>query len=162
MSNSFLHSWASVERGLVDYFGVQLGTIEGVQGYTVDTLPRTMPDDSTDFYIWMFKIDGGSNVIQRQSRDQIVNGAWHMDAMFQAWATTDYLAKQIAGAILDALPAVPSDGIDGLARLYNTAWPNREWVVRGVLNDQRAGDERRFVQLTIPMAVAFGNTAKID
>lgn len=162
MSNSFLHSWSSVERGLIDYFSAVLGTIEGVQGYTVDTLPRTMPDDSTDFYIWTFRIDGGTEIIQRQNRSDIPSGAWKMDAVFQAWATTDYLSKQIAGAVLDALPVTPSDGVDGLARLYYTSWPTREWVTRGVLNDQRAGDERRFVQLTLTMECAFGNVPRIE
>lgn len=162
MSSSFLYSWSSVERGLVDYFSAVLGTIQGVQGYTVDDLPRTMPDDATDFYIWTFRIDGGSDVIHRNDRTSIPAGAWKMDAVFQAWATTDYLSKQIAGAVLDALPVMPSDGIDGLARLYHTAWPTREWVLRNVLNEERAGDERRFVQLTLNMECAFGNVPRIE
>ena len=161
MSN-YLYAWASIERGCFEYFQRALGTIEGVQGYTVDDLPRTMPSDAEDYFLWSFKIDGGSEVIQRGDRSQLINGAWKMDATFQAWATTDYLAKQIAGIIIDALPVLPTDGVDGLARLYHTAWPSREWVLRNVLSDDRAGDERRFVQLTIPMECAFGNTGQIQ
>ena len=161
MSN-FLHSWSSVERGCIDYLSRVLGTIEGVQGYNTDALPRTMPDDATDFYIWTFRIDGGAEVVHRNNRTQINAGAWKMDAVFQSWSTTDYLAKQIAGAVIDAMPALGADGIEGLARLYHTAWPTREWVLRNVLNDDRAGDERRFVQMTLNMECGFGNVPRIE
>jgi hypothetical protein len=161
MSAGFAHSWATIEAGCFDYLGRALGTIEDVQGFRVDNLPRTMPDDGTDFFIWSFKIDGGSDVVQRPNRNQVIGGAWKMAAEIVVWATTDALAKRIAGLVLDALPATGGD-VDGLSRLYYTAFPTREWVVRGVLNEDRAGDERRFVQLTIPMECAFGNVGRAE
>jgi hypothetical protein len=160
--STFLYAWETVERGCFEYFQRALGTIEGVQGYTVDNLPPSMPDDAASYFLWTFKIDGGGDVIQRNDRTQLPRGAWKMDAQFQCWASTDYLSKQITGIIIDALPVLASDGIEGLAMLYHTAWPSREWVLRPVVSDDRAGDERRFVQVTLPMECAFGNTNRIN
>jgi hypothetical protein len=161
MSN-FLHAWSTVERGLMDYFSRTLGTIEGVQGYNTDSMPRNMPDDGAAFFIWQFKIDGGGEVVHRNDRNEINGGAWKMNAEFRAYCSTDYVAKQVAGQVLDALPALPTDGIDGLAMLYHTEWPTRTWTTMGVENDERAGDTRRFVELIINMECAFGNTGRIE
>jgi len=162
MPNGFYYSWATVERGCLDYFANVLGTLEGVRSFNVDAWPRNMPDDNDEFFAWVFKIDGGGEVVQRNKRSELRVGAWKMDAEFKAICSSDYVAKLVAGEILESLPVLPTDNIEGLSRLYHTGWPSREWVVRGVENENRAGDERRFVELIIPMACAFGNTGRIE
>ena len=156
MSN-FLYAWNSIENGCYGYFREALGTLDGVQAFTFEDMPRTMPDDSEQFFIWSFKIDGGGEVVQRSNRNNLEAGAWKMDAMFTARCSNDTVAKSVAGIIINALPVLGSD-VDGLARLYHTAWPSRQYITVPVANENRAGDERRFVELIIPMACAFGNT----
>jgi hypothetical protein len=157
MSSKFFQAWNNVERGCFEYLARALGTIEDVQGFTVDTLPRVMPADVEDYFIWTFKIDGGSEIVQRNSRSQVVNGAWKMDAQFTAFCVSDYTAKRVAGIIIDALPCDHRDGIEGLARLYQVSNPTRQHVLRNVESDERAGDQQRFVEITINMECSFSN-----
>lgn len=161
MSYDYTHSWHTVERGCFEYINNALGTIENVQGFTLENMPRTMPDDGEDFYIWHFAINGGTKDVQRLVRGQVIGGAWQMNAEFSAICTTDYLAKLIGGTMENALPAT-GDDVTGLARLYNTEFPSRERVTRNVFNEDRAGDERVFFEVRIPMIAAFGNVDKVE
>ena len=161
MSSDFTYSWHAVERGCFEYLNKALGTLENVQAFTLDDMPRTMPDDGADFYIWHFMINGGAKNIQRQNRALIPSGAWEMNAEFSASCSTDYVAKLVGGIIENAMPATSAD-VDGLALLYNTEFPSRERVTRNVLNEDRAGDERIFFEMRIPMIAAFGNVDKME
>ena len=161
MTSDYTYSWHTVERGCFEYINQALGTLEDVQGYTLETMPRTMPDDGSEFYIWHFAINGGTKDVQRQNRSQVINGAWQMNAEFSAICSTDYLAKLVGGIIEQALPATSEDVV-GLARLYNTEFPTRERVTRNVFNADRAGDEQIFFEVRVPMIAAFGNVDKVE
>lgn len=161
MTTDYIHSWNSVERGCFEYLKTALGTLEGVQAFTFEDMPRTMPDDDADFYIWHFAINGGAKQVQRQDRANVIGGAWQMDAEFMAICSTDYLAKLVGGIVEGAMPATASD-VDGLGMLYSTEFPSRERVTRNVLNEDRAGDERIFFEVRVPMVAAFGNVDKME
>ena len=159
MSNPFLYAWQTVETGCRDYLNTALGTIEGIQGFTEQDWPRTVPSNGDDFFIWRFGINGGGEVVQRNSRATVIGGAWHMDAEFMAICSTDAVALAVAGLVIDALPATSAD-VTGLARLYFTEWPSRQRIVQNLLNDENAGQEQIFYELRIPMSAAFSNTAQ--
>lgn len=161
MTTEYIHSWHSVERGCFEYLKTALGTLENVQAFTTETMPRTMPDDGSEFFIWHFAINGGTKQVQRQSRANVVNGSWQMNAEFMAVCSTDYLAKLVGGIVENAMPA-KGDDVEGLAMLYSTEFPSRERVTRNVFNEDRAGDERVFFEVRIPMVAAFGNVDKVE
>lgn len=158
---NFAGGWISVSRGLFDYFNTIMGTIEGVRAFTVDSFPRTMPDDAPDYFIWMIKVGGGQEVVQRNSRTQVINGAYKMNAEFTAFCTDEVTGKRVAGAVIDALPVGQGDNIDGLMRLYQVTQPDGDWTTMNVLNDERAGDAQRFWKLTIQMECAFSNALTV-
>lgn len=152
-------AWENAERGCWEYFNRVLGTIEGITAFDGDNMPRTVPGDGADFFIWTFKINGGAVEAFRQDRTEILGGNWHMNAVLDLWTTSDALAKRLGGIILDALPVTGGD-VDGIAQLYPTAWPSRTREHREVVTGDRAGDERIFYHLTQEMACAFGNTVQ--
>lgn len=161
MSEPFLYAWHSVELGCRDYFNKTLGTIEGVTAFSMQNMPRIMPDDGVDYFIWTFDINGGPVNVQRANRTRVINGAWHMNATLKAWCATDYTAKRVGGLIMEALPVLAAD-VEGLAMLYPTEYPTRAMTVLNLDNENNAGQEQRFFELTVPMMAAFQNTRKIE
>lgn len=157
----YTYSWMSVERGCFEYLNRVLGTIEGVQAFPMKDMPRTMPSDGTDFFIWEFSINGGAIPVQRQQRGNLELGAWQMDASFRAICTTDDVAMLVGGVLVNALPATSADNINGLARLYPTEFPSREKTTERVFNTDRAGDERIFFEVTLPLVAAFSNVERM-
>jgi hypothetical protein len=155
----YTYSWDSIERACFEYLNNVLGTVEGVAAFTLETYPRTMSDDDQDFFIWHFSINGGPVTVFRNSRAMLPGGPWEMDAEFIAECTTDRTAKLVAGLVLNALPADQND-IPGLARLYHTEYPRRERTTKPVLSTTRAGDERVFFEVTIPMRAIFDNVER--
>lgn len=155
MSSSFRYTWQAVERRLWEYFNRVLGTVEGLTAFSLRELPKTLPDVNS--YIWRFAMNGGNKTVMRQTRDQVVNGAWLMDATFEAWGASDDAMMLVGGVIEESTPVLSTDGIPGLVRLDATAWPSREPDSIRLGGDDNAGQEILCVRLTIPMRVAFGN-----
>jgi len=159
-ATTWAYALSSVYRGCFDRWASILGTIEGARGYTVDTMPRGVPSDGADYFIWGFDISGGPIEVFRQTRAQVVGGAWHMDARLEVVCGTDDLAKRIAGEAMEALPFVEAD-VTGLARLYPVSFPEFSWELREVVDAERAGEEARYRIMVLPMRCAFGNTEKL-
>jgi hypothetical protein len=155
MSNDFTYSWQAVERGCWEYFNALFGTLEGYTAFSLRNLPKTLPDANS--FIWRFVISGGSVPVQRQTRTENVNGAWLMDALFEAWTTSDDTAMWLGGLIFTNTPVVSTD-VPGLARLYPTSFPVREPDSIRLGGDDNAGQEILCVRLTVNMQAAFGNT----
>lgn len=153
---SFVHSWSACERHCFSYLQTALGSIEGVNGYTIETMPREMASAEDYYYIWEFSIGGGSMDIQRQSRAEIPGGVWSMDAIFTAICSTDTIAKQVGGTVIGALPATGSD-VPNLGRLFATSYPSIQRVTRSLSNKENAGQERVFFKVDISMRVTFDN-----
>jgi len=153
---SFVNSWKVCERSCFDYIGRGLGTIEGIQGFTQDTMPREMTGAEDNFYLWTFKISGGAVDVQRNTRLECHGGVWTMDAEFMAVCTSDNIAKEVGGTIMGILPA-NNDDIAGLGRLYATSFPAIERTTRSVVTDQDAGQERVFFEVRIQMRAVFSN-----
>ena len=153
---SYASAWEAAERKCFDYLQAALGTIEGVHGYTPDTLPREMTGDEDDFFIWTFRISGGAVDVHRNVRTEIVNGCWHMDAEFMAYCVSDPMAKSVAGTVMGALPVLPAD-IEGVGKLYPVSYPTIERTTRSLVNNENAGQERVFFVVTIAMKCAFSN-----
>lgn len=154
MTQPFTYSWHSIERGCWEYWNRVFGTLENVTAFSMRDLPKTLPNASS--FIWRFSINGGEIAVPRSSRSVAVNGAWHMDAMLEAWCPTDELALWIGGTIMDNEPVVSTD-VDGLLRLYVTAFPSREPDMIRLGGDDNAGQEILCVRLTVPMKAAFSN-----
>jgi hypothetical protein len=159
MPIDYTYSWDSIERGCFEYINRVMGTIEGVTAYTLDTFPRTMPSDDADFFIWHFSINGGAVSVFRNDRTKLPGGPFEMDAEFMASCSTDRVAKLVGGILLNALPANNAD-VAGLGRLYNTEYPSRERTTKPVLNPTRAGDERIFFDVTVPLRAIFDNVER--
>jgi hypothetical protein len=153
--SSFRYSWQAVERRCWEYFNRILGTIEGLTAYSMRDLPKTLPDANS--YIWRFSINGGTKTVMRQTRDQVVNGSWLMDATFEAWGLDDDAMMLVGGMIEESTPVLATDGIPGLARLDAVGFPSREPDMINLGGDDNAGQGTLCVRLTIPMRVAFGN-----
>lgn len=154
---SYVYSWKSVERGCWEYFNRVLGTIEGVTAFSLRSLPKTLPDENS--FIWRFAINGGQKPVRRQRRSELINGAWLMDALFEAWGISDDVIMIVGGTIEENTPICADDGVPGLLRLDTVAYPSREPDTIRLGGEANAGQDILCVRLTIPMQVAFGNVS---
>lgn len=161
MTTDYTYSWHTIERGIFEYFQRVLGTVEGITGYTEETFPRTIASDAAGFYIFKFSMNGGGNPVIRQTRTQVINGAWTMNGEVKAICSDDYTAKLVGGMCFNACPINGTD-IDGLSLAYATEHPSRERELVKVASDERAGDEQIFYVVTLPLVVAFGNVERIE
>lgn len=154
---SFAYAWSAIERGCWEYWNKVFGTVEGYSAFSMRTFPQTLPDEKA--FIWRFSINGGAIAVPRSSRSVAVNGAWLMEANLEAFCTDDETALMVGGLVMENEPVLAED-VEGLARLYVTAFPSREMDVIRLGGDANAGQEVLGVRLTVSMMAAFGNVER--
>jgi hypothetical protein len=160
MSEVYTYAWESAERRCFEYLNKIIGTVDGITAFQFDNMPATLPSTLDDVLIWEFQINGGAVAVSRPDRTHVVDGAWHMEAMFRAVCFKDKWARYVGGILFDNLPATKDD-MEHVARLYATQYPSRRRTVLRILGDADSGQEDRAIELTIPMMCAFYNAPQI-
>lgn len=155
MSSQFTYAWQNIERGLFDYWSKVFGSLEGVQGFSMRNLPKTLP--ARNSFIWRVVLNGGQKTI-RQNRDNLKGGAWTMNGTIELWADSDETAMMLGGLVMEHEPVLETDGIKGLQMMYATEWPTREPDVIRLAGKDDAGQEVLCVRLVVPIVAAFYNT----
>jgi len=153
--SAFTYAWQNIESGLFEYWSRVFGSVKDVQGFSLRTLPKTLPERNS--FIWRLSLNGGQKT-QRQNRAQLQGGAWTMNGLIELWADSDATAMMLGGMIMEHEPVTEADGIAGLQRMYATDWPSREPDVIRLAGDDDAGQEILCVRLTVPIVAAFYNT----
>ena len=155
MSSPFTYAWQNAERGCWEYWNKVFGTVEGLTAFSVRDMPRTLPEK--DAFIWRFVFSGGTKQVLRPDRSTVLNGAWTMDALLEAWAADDDTAMWLGGIVEENQPVLASD-VPGLERLYTTSFPSRDMDTLRLGGTDNAGQDILVVRVTIPMIAVFSNT----
>jgi hypothetical protein len=158
-ANTWEYAWENAQRGCFEYFNKLLGTLEGISAHTITTYPPVLPDLEDKTFIWKFTISGGPITVFRQTRKEILGGAWKMNAVFEAVFNSEITARSVAGSIMNALPVLQTD-VEGLARLYPVSWPEINRIASRVRGSENAGEEVLAYHIQINMECAFYNTER--
>lgn len=157
MSDTAYWSWDAAERRCFEYIQRVLGTLEGVQGFMPEDFPRTatVPSECNN---WTFEISGGDSPFIRSPQERGNTEAMWMLATFKGRFTERSLAKRVACALWEALPAGESDDpvLAGIAQIQSTGYPQCTADVVEIAADQEEGGETRVWVVEIPCWVVFG------
>jgi len=157
----FTKSWRLIEDRCRAYFNSVLETVDGITGYSMQSFPAQMPSDNHGYFIWQFSINGGAVGVHRQTREALPGGVWEMDAEFMALCADDEAALNLGGLVWQQIPVLGTD-VDGLARLYPTAYPSRERALVNLGGNVNANQEQVFFRMVIPMRAVFGNVEETE
>ena len=157
MSNTAYWSWDAAERRCFEYLQKVLGTLEGINGFMPEDFPRV----ATAVYEcnnWTFEITGGEQPHTRSPQERGNSKVMWMSATFRARFTERNLAKRVACAVWEALPAGADDDpvLAGIAQIQPTGYPQLTPDVQDIANDQEEGGETRVWLVEIPCWVVFG------
>ncbi len=157
MSESAYWSWDAAERRCFEYINKTLGTLEGVQGFMPEDFPRvaTVPSECNN---WTFEISGGDSPHIRSPQERVNTKSMWMNATFRGRFTERKLAKLVACAVWDELPAGAADDpvLAGIAEIQATGYPQITADVAEIAADQDEGGETRVWLVEIPCWVVFG------
>jgi len=156
MNNPYTYAWKNINRGVFEYWQKVFGTVENLQGYPYRLFPSAIKRSNE--FIWRVKI-GGGNKVPRGSRSQITGGAWLMDATLETFCTTEDVAYELGGIVMDHEPVTESDVI-GLQRFHAITQPDIELATLRVEGPTDAGQEILCVRMWVDFQCAFHNTEK--
>lgn len=158
MSTPLSTVWRHTEEAVVAYLCEKLGHEPDQQGFTLGTLPRTMPYSDEEACFWLFAINGGPVPFQRNSREEVANPSWHMDAEFVARCGSDALATELGAAlVLGPNPILPlfAGDVPGVTNLYPTEFPSRERRVIEATDAAHGGRPAIVYEIRIPLKIVF-------
>jgi len=161
MATNAQSAWENAELRCYEYLVAVLESEEGVTAH-LGELPITITDDS-EAEMWMFKIDGGGELLQINAA-QRPRCCWEMTAAFNGIFTERDRAQRVAGKVMDSLPAktgnVPTGypGLTGVQKFDLAGNPTLDRSLIHMKTSTEQGGEIRVWLLTIPLIVAFNNT----
>lgn len=153
--NTWATAWGETEKALTDWLAAKLGHDVGNQAFYAEDYPRALPNGDDWSAYWCLFLSGGEVDPNRQSRNEIKGGCWHMGGQITIRGRSAGAVRALAAEIFGWLP-VGSDDVANVARLYPTAYPTFSRVLLPIASS--ALENEVCFESDIAVRCAFVNT----